>query len=301
MFLRKFLTVFMFLSLVVLVSGYPLTVVDDLGRVVTIQRAPERVVSVAPSATRFLISLGLKGKIVGVTDWDPLKAEGVESVGNMVPLNLEKIISLEPDLVLSFGGFQAGEVYKLEKMGITVIAINPTTLNDILKSLSLLGAVFGVENEAKALVKNLQKELMDVALKAYKVPVDKRPKVLYLSASPDANMKEFWVPVSGSYLNDLIILAGGRNITAGLSGPNGWAPVSIEYIVSQNPDVIIVATYIPGSEDSVKKAVMDYPPFKDLNAVKNGKIFIVDGNLASQPSPDIFKLLKAFYDFFYGR
>ncbi len=297
--MRKVLAVLLAALAAVILLAYPITVVDDLGRVVTIDREPQRVVSVSPAATRYLIYLGLQDRVVGVTDWDVLK--GVERIGNMVPLNVEKIVSLSPDLVLAFGGFQVGEVPKLEKVGLKVIVINPTSLDGIMRDLALVGAVFNCRDKAQEGVKELHDKLMKVALEAYKVPVDKRPKVLYLGAAPESNMKEFWTAASGSYMNDLISLAGGRNIAASLSGPNGWTPVSIEYIVKSDPDVIVVASFVPGSEKKIIETVRNFDPFKEISAVKNGRICVIDGNVASQPAPQLFDLLKELYGCFYEK
>ncbi len=275
--------------------AYPITVLDDLGRVVTIEKAPQRVVSVSPAATRYLVFLGLQDRVVGVTDWDILAGK-VEKIGNMVPLNVEKIVSLKPDLVLAFGGFQAPEVPKLERVGLKVLVINPKSLEDILRSLVMVGYVFGVEDEAKEKAEELREEMLKVAKKAYSIPIDRRPKVLYLSSVPSAGSKEFWTACAGSYMNDLITLAGGRNIAASLSGPNGWVPLSLEYIYKENPDVIIVAKYF-GSDEDVIKAVENFKPFKALKAVRKGRILVIDGNVASQPSPEIFQLLEVMYEF----
>nr|HRD19626.1 cobalamin-binding protein [Fervidobacterium sp.] len=99
--------------IVLTVLSFGITVVDDAGRIVNIPVAPRRVVSAAPNATRYLQALGLENRIVGVTDWDNYKK--AENIGNLVPLNIEKIYSLKPDLVILFGGFQLPEVEKLEK------------------------------------------------------------------------------------------------------------------------------------------------------------------------------------------
>ena len=284
--------------LVAVLSLATLVVVDDLGRVVSLDKIPEKIVSAAPAATRYLIQLGLQDKVVGVTDWDPL--EGPERIGNMVPLNVEKIVSLSPDLVLTFGGFQAGEVKKLEKFGIKVLALNPTTLKDILKDLVLLGTVMGVEDLAKSKAEKLENLMLSIAKDSYKIPLEKRPKVLYLMGTPESGMKEFWTAVSGSYMNELINLAGGRNIAADVIGPNGWAPISLEFIVERNPDVIIVANFTPGGEKNVIQKVMDFEPFAGLNAVKNKRVHTVDGNVASQPSPDLFGILQKLHEIFKG-
>ena len=289
------LFVYFLIALSLIAFAYPVTVVDDLGRIVTIEKAPQRVVSVSPAATRYLIYLGLQSRVVGVTDWDILAGK-VEKIGNLVPLNVEKILSLKPDLVLTFGGFQASEIPKLEKVGLKVVAINPNSLNDILKSLVMVGYIFNVEDEAKKKAEALRNKMLNIAKEAYKIPLNKRPKVLYLSSVPQAGSKEIWTACSGSYMNDLITLAGGRNIAASFAGPNGWIPLSVEYIYKEDPDMIIVAKYF-GSDEDAKKAVENFKAFKPLRAVRNGRILVIDGNIASQPSPQIFDLLEVIYRF----
>ncbi|MCD6551512.1 cobalamin-binding protein [Thermotoga sp.] len=273
------------------------TIVDDAGRVVEITSVPKRVVSLSPAATRFLIFLGLEDRIVGVTDYDSYEAE---RVGAMVPVNIEKVVALDPDLVLMFGGFQLPEVAKLEKVGVKVLVINPTSLDDIIRDVVLLGAVFGEPKPASEKANELKKEMLEIGKKTYNIPPSKRPKVLYLISAPGPDVKEIWTCGEGSYLNEIISLAGGMNIASGIAGPNGWPQLSLEYVVAQNPDVIIVGVYVPGTEDEEVKKILEFEPFREINAVKNKKVFTVDGNLSSQPSPDVFKLLDILYDYFYG-
>lgn len=294
--MKRFLSVALILVSVLVLSA--VTVIDDAGRVVTLPRVPTRIVSLSPSATRFLIFLGLEDRIVGVTDFD--EYDRAERVGMMVPVNLEKVVALKPDLVVTFGGFQLPEVPKLERAGLNVLVINPTSLNDVIRGVMLLGTVFGVQEKARNLAEELNNKMIEMGKKTYNVPPDKRPKVLFMLSSPGPDVKEIWTCGAGSYLNDLISLAGGVNIAAGIAGPNGWPQVSLEYVVAQNPDVILVGVYVPGTEKQEVEKVKNFTPFKSVNAVKSGRIFPVDGNLASQPSPDIFQLLDVFHSFFYG-
>ncbi len=291
---RFHVVLFLLLGLLALAQ---LSIVDDLGRVVKFDAPPSRVVSAAPSVTRYLLALGLENTIKGVTDWDFYKK--AERIGNMVPLNVEKIVSLSPDLILLFGGFQASEVKKLEKFNLRALVLNPLNLKDILKDLVLLGIVFNVEEKAKELSEELENKMLEIAKETYKIPPEKRPRVLYLMGAPESGMKEFWTAVSGSYMNDLINYAGGRNIAADITGPNGWAPISLEFIVDRDPEVIIVANFIPGGEEKIVNEVLSFEPFSEISAVKNRRVYAVDGNLASQPSPDIFKLLDELHKLFY--
>ncbi len=280
--------------LLVSVLIFSITVIDDLGRVVDLDSIPKRVVSAAPSSTRYLVYLGLQDRIVGVTDWDFYK--DAERIGNMTPLNVEKIASLNPDLVLLFGGFQASEAEKLDRFGIKSLVLNPTTLDGITRDLVLLGTVMGVREKALKLARDLKNKMLKIAKESYSIPLEKRPKVLYLLGAPESGMKEFWTAVSGSYMNELINLAGGRNIASDVIGPNGWAPISLEFIVERDPDVILVANYVPGSEKEIVEKVESFKPLSGISAVRNGRVYAIDGNLANQPSPQLFDLLEEVHD-----
>ncbi|MFN4224090.1 MAG: ABC transporter substrate-binding protein, partial [Fervidobacterium nodosum] len=163
--LRK---VWLLVLLLFTVLSLAIAVVDDAGRIVNIPMPPRRVVSAAPSATRYLQALGLENRVVGVTAWDNYKK--AENIGNMVPLNIEKIYSLKPDLVLMFGGFQFPEVEKLEKANLTAYVLNANTLTDIIKAVGQLGAVFNVKEKADKITNELRQKMTEVGQKTSKIP-----------------------------------------------------------------------------------------------------------------------------------
>ncbi|MFN3691298.1 MAG: ABC transporter substrate-binding protein [Fervidobacterium sp.] len=294
---RKVVLLSVLLALLTIsVVSFSIAVVDDAGRIVNIPMPPRRVVSAAPSATRYLQALGLENRIVGVTAWDNYK--NAENIGNMVPLNIEKIYSLKPDLVITFGGFQFPEVEKLEKANLTAYVLNANTLTDIIKAVGQLGAVFNTVDKANKLVNELRNKMTEVGQKTSKVALEKRPTVFFTITVPDDKVKELWTAGTGSYMNELIVIAGGRNIAAPFSGNNGWLSVNWEWLVQQDPDVIIIGAY--GDLKAVEQSVKNNSIMKNLKAVKNNRILVVDGDEVSQAAPHIFKYLDVFYNFFYG-
>ncbi len=274
---------------------YPLTIVDDLGRMVSIDTEPQRVVIAAPAITNFLIKLGISDRIVGVTDFDPF--QGAEKIGQMVPLNVEKILSLNPDVVLLAGGFQEPEVYKLEKLGIKAVVINPVGIDDIFKDTMIIASIFNVRDKGNKLVKKYRDIYLSIAKKAYKIPLDERPRVFY--GMPNQNMSEIWTCGSGSYMNEIINLAGGVNVAAGYTGNNGWFPVGPEFVLKANPDIIVVPYWYAGGEKAAVDQILNYEPWKNVEAVKARRVYAVDGNLASQPNLKLFDLMKELYRLFY--
>jgi iron complex transport system substrate-binding protein len=290
---RRFLVALLLISAVLSLA---VAVVDDAGRIVNIAMPPRRVVSAAPSATRYLQALGLENRIVGVTAWDNYKK--AENIGNMVPLNIEKIYSLKPDLVITFGGFQFPEVEKLEKAKLTTYVLNANTLTDIIKAVGQMGAIFNVKQKSDKIVDELRAKMTEVGKKTSKIPLENRPTVFFTISIPDEKAKELWTAGTGSYMNELIVIAGGRNIAAPYSGNNGWLSVSWEWLVKQDPDVIIIGGY--GDPKEIEKSVKNHSIMKNLKAVRNDKVFVVDGDEVSQAAPHIFKYLDIFYNFFYG-
>lgn len=286
---------FVLVLIAISLLSYPITLVDDLGRVVNIEKEPQRVVSAAPVATDYLLRLGLSDRIVGVTSFDSYK--DAESIGNMVPINIEKVLSLKPDIVFTFGGFQAGEVEKLEKAGIKVFAMNPRTMDDIFRTLVNVGIIFNRSKLARKLSENLRNKMLSVAKKAYNIPINKRPKVFFASIYQGTN--EVWTCGEGSFLNEAISLAGGINIAGNYTGPNGWLTVSMEFVVSENPDIILVPYYYEGGQEDAVKAVKSIKLWSNLKAIKNNKVIPIDGNIASSPDTRLIDLIVDLYNIFY--
>ncbi len=292
--MKKYLVFGMLLILlfsIVLAVTYPLTLVDDAGHAVTFESQPERVIDAAPSVTDFLIKLGYANKIVGVTKYDSYTK--AENIGLLYPLNLEKIVSLKPDVVFMFGGFQLPQYEKLTKLGIKAFVLNAKNLNGVYRDIIDVATIMGNPKKGQKLVKALSSKVMKIAEAAYKIPISKRPKVFY--GSP---YKQIWTAGMGSFLNEIISLAGGVNITGNYAGPNGWLPVSPEFVVSQDPDIILVPYYAPHGQKAAIKAFRDYPAFKDLRAVKEGHVYAINGNIASQPNTKLVDLLEQLYNIF---
>ena len=279
------------------VFAFTVTFVDDAGRIVSLERSPERVICAAPSATKFLEYLGLTDRIVGVTNWDTFESE---RIGDLYPLNMEKILSLNPDLVILFGGFQLPEVTELEEMNIPSLVLNANSVKGVLDDLVLLGVVFDIGKKAKERAQKLEQYYLEIAKKAYNIPYSERVRVAFISDVPGSDVKEIWTGGQGSFINELITLAGGVNIASGLTGPNGYLPLSIEYIVSQDPDVMIATTYSYGTEQQIVEKLKEYAPFSDIKAVKNSRIYVFHVDEVSLPVPQTISLVERFYNIFYG-
>ncbi len=257
----------------------PGSITDDLGRIVTIDEIPQRILSLAPSCTEILFALDLGDRVVGVTDYCdyPEEAKAKPKVGAPFPgFSMETIVDLDPDLVLSIAGTIVGQ---LENLGLTVVVLQPKDIGDVLRDIALVGGITHKGEKAKTLIDEMEERLAAIVIET--AMATERPTVFYeVDASLNEN-KPYTVGF-GTFQDDLITLAGGRNIA---SGRSGWYEMSIEEILNANPGLIILEDYQYGATPEV---VANRSAWKGLTAVKEGRIYpIIDSNLTCRPGPRI--------------
>ncbi|MBU4557430.1 MAG: ABC transporter substrate-binding protein, partial [Actinobacteria bacterium] len=141
--------------------AFPVTVTDDAGREVTIESAPERIVSLAPANTEIVYALGLLDKLVGVTTYDdyPAQVADIAKIGDFVTPNIEAITAAQPDLILATTGVQADVITQLEGTGATVIAIDPQTLEALYVSIETVGKATGATEMAAELLDGMKADI----------------------------------------------------------------------------------------------------------------------------------------------
>lgn len=269
--------------------AFQTTVVDDFGREVTLSKVPQRIISLAPSNTEILFALGLGTKTIGVTkycDYPPEVLERVKKgdaavIGGFADPSIERIVALNPDLVLAASTLQEKVVKDLEEKGFTVIVLNPNKVDQILAGIRLVGKICGELARAQNLTDHMQRVIDTVVSKTKNVAY--RPRVYY----------EVWYePLHtigpGTWQNELIKMAGGVNIFADAKAP--YPIVSPESVIERNPEIIIVPIgYMGGAktEDFEKR-----PGWKVISAVKNGRICQMDENTVIRPGPRIVQGLQ---------
>jgi iron complex transport system substrate-binding protein len=270
-------------------GGFPLTVIDDFGRSVTIAAPPTRIVSTAPSNTEILFALGLEEYVVGVTqycNWPPAVLEKVSRgqitlIGGYADPSLEKIVSLSPDLVLAATDLQFEFVSVLSNRGVVVVALNPKTVSDVVDDIALVGTICGRVAEANGLIENLQRRLSYVDRMV--ADASTKPRVYY----------ELWYDPLMSFgpqtvVNELIVRAGGENIFHDAS--TMYPIVSSETVIERDPEIIVVPeSYMGGvsSSDFGKR-----PGWSVIKAVREGSVYTIDENLIVRTGPRIVEGLE---------
>jgi iron complex transport system substrate-binding protein len=278
---RYFLFIGVMAILLCAVGSVPVAagaVVDEAGRTVTVPPCPRRIVSLAPNITETLFALGLDDRIVGVSTFSdyPEAARKKSKVGSYINLSLEKIVSLNPDLVIGTAdGNKKETVLQLERLGFPVYVINPLTFDDIFETIMHIGQVAGRAAAAKKLVAAL-KERVNTIVSATKGR--ERPRVFFqIGVDPMVTVGK------NTIHNRLIDLAGGVNVTGDIATP--YPRLSMEQVVFARPDIIIVTSMKRDADFEIVRN--RWKKWRHIPAVKNGRIHIIDSDLTDHSSPRI--------------
>jgi len=266
----------------------PVRVVDDSGRAITLSSYANRIVSLAPSCTEILFSLGLQNQTVGTVSYEGypqdlqnwITASNVTIVGTYGSVNNEAIISLNPNLILDTGGFENPTDQTLESLGMNVMVLSPMSFAGVLNDIALVGNVTGRVSEQKALIANLTSEATSI--------VDKTQGL----SKPSVYVEYFFSSTGfgsyggSSFVNDLISMAGGINVFAGFN--ENFVTTSSEDIVAANPDIIIISNGIMSSLSGLTpQVVMQRPGWNVISAVQNKRIYLINEDLITVGGPDV--------------
>lgn len=265
-----------------------IVIVDDYGRQIKLSGVPERIVSIAPTPTEILFAIGAGDQVVGVDRYSdfPAEAQNLTKVGDALSLNVEAIIALKPDLVVT-SDFVPTALSTVEARGIPYMVLAVRTLEAAVKDIRMMGAVTGHVEEATALADSLDARILAVKEKTMAADVV-RPKV-YLEYFADTDYKMYYTFGPGSFGDDLIRAAGGINVAGNTSSEYPY--ITPEFLVAADPDVIV---YTFGPMTPVTPSDFGTRPgWSTLTAVKNGAIYSIDDNLISRYGPRVVDGLEA--------
>ena len=259
-------------------AAQPLSLVDGLGRTVTLEQPAQRIVSMAPSITETLFYVGAGAQVVGRDEFTNYPAEALDLPtigGSMGDYNFEQILSLNPDLVIAAEINTPEQVKALEDLGVTVFYLsNPTDMEGLYRMLVTVGELSGRKSEAESLAAALRERV--TALEARLSAVAQPVTVFYeLDGSDPAKP---WTVGPGNFIDLLITKAGGENVGAALDMP--WGQLSLEALLLADPHIILLgdANYGMTVEQVTGRA-----GWGDLTAVQEGRIYPFDDDLVSRP------------------
>jgi iron complex transport system substrate-binding protein len=274
-------------------AAFPVTLTDAAGEEVVLEKEPEAIVSMIPSNTEIAYELGLGDKMVGVSDFDnyPKETADVEKIGGQ-EFNVEKIISLKPDIVLAHeSGLGVGDagLQQLRDAGLNVFVVNDAVnFEEVYETIDTIGKATGATKEAQAEISEMKEEVAEIEERAAEV---KEPKSVFVEVSGDP---EIYTTGSGTFMDEMLTMVHAENAAGDLKG---WVSMDPEAIVERNPDVILT-TYGNYTPDAAEQ-VMAREGFGEVTAVKEKAVFDVDSDMVTRSGPrltdGLMEIAKAVY------
>jgi len=262
-----------------------ISIKDDLGNVISFDKIPKRIITLAPNLTETIFDLGLDNYLIGNTlycDY-PEAAKKIEKVGNMLTFNYEKILTLKPDIVFITVEGNTKETYdKFHELGIKIFVSNPRNYEGIKKTFSDFGKIFNIEK-----LVGLKIAKWDSVVNKIKTLAKNYPEKLAMSV---IELHPIMIAGKNTFINEYLQICGLKNIAE--DSPMNYPTFSREEILKRNPDYIIFPT---GGDDNLSSVKNAYPEWTRLNAIKYNHVLFVDRNLYSRPGP---RFIEAVTDLF---
>lgn len=236
-------------------------------------KVPERIISLAPHVTEMLFSAGAGDKVVGVVAYSdfPETALSIESVGSYNAINIEKIIQLNPDLIIAWrSGNRTRDIEKLEQLGFNIAYSEPYQLTDIVQEIRLFGQQLNTQTQADAVAERLENTLSKL-------------QQSYQHKTKVTAFYQIWnsplMTINGNqFISQALTLCGAENVFAGL--PVLAGEVSVESVIEKNPDTILL-----GGEQAVQQGwLTDWQRWHTLSAVKNSQIHLLNADTFQRPT-----------------
>jgi iron complex transport system substrate-binding protein len=262
-------------------SSYPMTIMDNSGMNVVIEKEPQKVVSLSPVTTEIIAAVGGIDKLVGKTSYCdyPKEIKDIDEIGDLITVNIEKIVELEPDLVIGSAYLDQGVREQLENAGVTVVTIyTEDSFEGTYKDIETIGKILGKVKEADKVVADMKTKVETIKGKVAKAKTE--PSVYFVVGFGAGG--EF-TATGDTFIHEMIEMAGGKNIA--YDGVQ-WS-FSLEKIVERNPEQVIYSSVLDKNELIMSNG------FKDLDSIRKGNVFSIEANLIERTGPRLAEGLEA--------
>lgn len=269
------------------------TVTDMAGREITLDAPATKVVALTASDCEILAALGAEDTLVGRGEYCdyPESVLEVPAVQSGADTNLEQIIALEPQVVIMAKMAQTEEqVAALEKAGIRVVVSDAQDIEGVYTAIRLIGTLVGRNDEAEAMVADMQSTFADIAAKS-----ENTGKTVYFEVSP--LQWGLWTAGKGTFMDELATMCG---LTNAFADVEGWAEISEEQVLERDPDYIVTISMYYGEGPTPVEEIKSRAGWDALKAVQNDAIFNADSNEVSRPGPRLKDAAEALYTFVTG-
>lgn len=289
-----FLALVMALSLTAaFAESTAVTVTDMAGREIALDAPATKVVALTASDCEILAALGAEDTLVGCGEYCdyPESILEVPAVQSGADTNLEQIIALEPQVVIMAKMAQTEEqVAALEEAGIRVVVSDAQDIEGVYTAIRLIGALVGRNDEAEAMVADMQSAFADIAAKS-----ENTGKTVYFEVSP--LQWGLWTAGKGTFMDELATLCG---LTNAFADVEGWAEISEEQVLERDPDYIVTISMYYGEGPTPVEEIKSRAGWEGLKAVQNDAILNADSNEISRPGPRLKDAAETLYQFVSG-
>lgn len=244
---------------------YPVTVTGSDGSELTLEKEPEKIISVGPNITEIIYSLEAQQKLVGRTTYCdyPAEAAQIEAIGDLYSQDIEKVVSLEPDLIIASAHFSEDAKQEFEKLKIPIIYLyEEHEIQGVYTMIETLGIALNAKEKAKETI-----DKMAAVIDEVKNAVENLEPVSVYYVVGFGEYGEFTAG-GDTFIQGILTAAGGKNIAQDISG---WQ-YSLESLLEADPEVILV-------READYEAFTTTKPYSNLSAVKNGKVYKIDTNM----------------------
>ena len=256
-------------------TSYPITITDLNGNEIVLKEEPKKIVSLGPNVTEIIYAIGKGDNLIARTDYCnyPEEVLSLPSIGTLRDINIESVAALEPDLIIGSTHFTDENKQKLEELGIPVAVIYaPESFDGVYDMITKTGEMLNANEEAKKVVKGMQ-ETVEIVKNAVKD--EAKPTVYYVVAFGEHGD---YTATGETFIGAMLTMAGGENVA---KDTEGWA-YSLEKLVEKDPEIIMASKYY-----DTKKAFMEHENYKQLTAVKEGKVYEIDNNKIDRQGPRV--------------
>ena len=261
-------------------TTYPITITDSFDREVTIESEPTKVISLSPSITEIVYALGQNENLIGRTDYCdyPQEAANIQSIGSLMDPNIEKIVELNPDIVIASAHFKKEVLQKIEEMGVKVVVLyGEENFEGAYEAIEKVGYILNAQETAFNIVNHMKTTIADVI---QRVEGKQKPSVYYVVGFGEGGD---YTAGDGTFIGQLIEMAGAKNAADDVEG---WS-YSLERLVENNPDFLICS-----KNDHHKEQLKTANGYKDIDSVLNDKVYEIDKNMLERQGPRMADGLK---------
>lgn len=266
-----------------------ITLTDMVGATIELDAPATRVIGLTPADCEILYAIGAGDTLVGRGDYCDYPAEifDIPSVGSTYGLNIEAVIALDPDVVLTTTMYDPAVIDALAEAGVKIVQFETSDIESVYTAIELIGVVVDHNDEAAALIASMRDSFAAIAAQA----VDTEATV-YFEVSPLE--WGLWTAGQDTFMDEIANLLGLKNCFADV---NGWAAISEEQVLERNPDYIVTITMYYGEGPTPVEELLGRAGWENVTAIQNAAILNLQNDELSRPSPRLVEGAEALLAF----